>query len=90
MGKRQNNKLTNAIAGLATFTAIVWIGVVGRVLILRHIHKTPVAHAPENVQSKPAPPSESDPASPRPVLASPQLRGPGGVFPGDTPGFEQR
>jgi len=90
MAKRQINKLTTAIAGLATFTAIVWIGVVGRVVLLRHIHKTPVAQAPENVQSKPAAANESEPIPPRPVLATPQLRGPGGMFPGDTPGFEQR
>lgn len=90
MGKSKNHKLTAAIAGLATFTAIVWIGVVGRVVISRHIHKTPVAQAPENAQSKPVPQSDSEPAEARMVPQSAEQRGPGGVFPGDTPGFEQR
>jgi hypothetical protein len=85
MGKKKHNYRTTAmIAGLATFTALVWMGAVARVLWNRHIQKTPVARAPQGADSKPASRRTAVQANMLELQTVPH-QGPGGMFPGDLP-----
>ncbi|MBI3818460.1 MAG: hypothetical protein HY286_07205 [Planctomycetes bacterium] len=83
-----NKGLTAFIAALATFTSLVWIGVVTRAVLLRKIHETPVAEAPAHPQSQPIRASRTDTGH---SASAPAIHlSPGGVFPGDVPGEMRR
>lgn len=95
--KTRNNHhpgMTALVAALATFTVLVWVGVIARVVISRSTSETGIAHAPATPQSQPIRAVQADlhpraresapaPDAPRTPMT------PGGIFPGDVPSVKR-